>query len=100
MAPEVFGYPQSAGYDERVDIWSIGCVVLQMITGKRNFWEPSQYESLILQNGMAFNPQAPTYYRSDLSDDLVDFLNCCFEIKKEDRSSASQLLQHQFLTKI
>ena len=56
MAPEVFCYPQSAGYDERVDIWSIGCVVLQMITGKRNFWEPSQYESLILQNGMAFNP--------------------------------------------
>ena len=34
MAPEVFCYPQSAGYDERVDIWSIGCVVLQMITEK------------------------------------------------------------------
>ncbi|KAF8905505.1 kinase-like domain-containing protein [Gymnopilus junonius] len=34
MAPEVFNVP-GEGYDSKIDIWSVGCVVLEMWTAKR-----------------------------------------------------------------
>lgn len=34
MAPEVVN-SQKKGYDAKVDIWSVGCVVLEMWSGKR-----------------------------------------------------------------
>ncbi len=35
MAPEVVSAPKSGGYDVKVDIWSVGCIVLEMWSGKR-----------------------------------------------------------------
>ena len=34
MAPEILS-PQEKGYDVKVDIWSVGCIVLEMWTGDR-----------------------------------------------------------------
>jgi serine/threonine protein kinase len=97
MAPEIYGYPNGGGYNERVDIWSIGCVVLQMITGKINFWPEPEYEELIVNNLMALKPKAPGYDFNKLSDDLCDFLDLCFKIEQHDRISASELLKHKYL---
>ncbi|KAG6912026.1 hypothetical protein DXG01_000274 [Tephrocybe rancida] len=35
MAPEILDNGDKKGYDVKVDIWSIGCVVLEMWTGER-----------------------------------------------------------------
>jgi mitogen-activated protein kinase kinase kinase len=97
MAPEIYGYPNGGGYNERVDIWSIGCVVLQMITGKKNFWPEPECEQLFIDYQMPFNPKAPGFNRNTLSPELCDFLDCCFKIKQEDRLSANELLEHNYL---
>ena len=34
MAPEVLS-PDGQGYDAKVDIWSVGCVAVEMWTGNR-----------------------------------------------------------------
>ena len=45
MAPEVFRSDRE-GYDSKVDIWSVGCVVLEMWTAKRP-WSGYQLLDLI-----------------------------------------------------
>ena len=35
MAPEVIGSQKGKGYNSKVDVWSVGCVVLEMWAGRR-----------------------------------------------------------------
>lgn len=45
MAPEVLVTPE--GYGGKVDIWSLGCVVLEMCTGDRP-WAPKPQLAVLL----------------------------------------------------
>lgn len=74
-----------------MDIWSIGCVVLQMLFKENGFWK-GQFDKYM----MAFVPVKPEF-PSNISDDLRDFLDCCFKINDHERWSAVQLLSHKFL---
>lgn len=42
MAPEVFMKSESSGHGRAVDIWSVGCCVIEMASGRRPW---SDYDS-------------------------------------------------------
>ncbi|GKU99010.1 hypothetical protein SLEP1_g11929 [Rubroshorea leprosula] len=74
-----------------VDIWSLGCTIIEMFTGKPPW---SEYEgAAAMFKVMRDSPTIP----ETLSPEGKDFLRCCFQRNPADRPSASTLLEHRFL---
>jgi mitogen-activated protein kinase kinase kinase len=94
MSPEVIR-GHASGRLGAVDIWSLGCVILEMATGRRP-WASLDNEWAIMYNIAQGNPpQLPT--RDQLSDQGIDFLRRCFEKDPVKRASAAELLQHDWI---
>ncbi|KAK3222685.1 hypothetical protein Dsin_009710 [Dipteronia sinensis] len=74
-----------------VDIWSLGCTIIEMLTGKPPW---SEFEgAAAMFKVMKDTPSIP----ESLSAEGKDFLRCCFRRNPADRPLASKLLEHQFL---
>jgi mitogen-activated protein kinase kinase kinase len=41
MAPEILGTKDLKGYDGKIDIWSVGCMIMEMWTGEKP-WGPDE----------------------------------------------------------
>ena len=94
MSPEVIR-GQNQGRHGAADIWSLGCVILEMATGRRP-WASLDNEWAIMYNIAQGNPpQLPT--KDQLSEPGIDFLNKCFERNPSKRASAVELLQHEWI---
>ncbi|CCK68621.1 mitogen-activated protein kinase kinase kinase BCK1 KNAG_0B01780 [Huiozyma naganishii CBS 8797] len=94
MAPEMVDTKQ--GYSAKVDIWSLGCVVLEMFAGKRP-WSNLEVVAAMFKIGK--NKSAPPIPEDTLpliSQDGRQFLNACFEIDPDLRPTADKLLSHPF----
>ncbi|CAO3598043.1 unnamed protein product [Absidia cylindrospora] len=89
MAPEVVKQTQ---YTRKADIWSLGCMVVEMITGDHPFPEFSQMQA-IFQIGSYTAPDIPPH----ISAEAKDFLKCTFQLDHEKRPTAHELLSHPFL---
>ncbi|GFP88966.1 mitogen-activated protein kinase kinase kinase anp1 [Phtheirospermum japonicum] len=89
LSPEsVTGFAQEAPSD----IWALGCVVLEMLTGKRP-WEGEKEEILTRIGAEKELPKIPDW----ISEDAWDFLMCCFEREPGQRLTAELLLDHPFV---
>lgn len=89
MAPEVV---KQTSYTSKADIWSVGCLVVEMLTGTHPWAKLSQMQA-IFQIGSMVRPANP----SDISSEAADFLNRTFEIDHDARPTAAELLQHPFI---
>ncbi|KAK4338431.1 hypothetical protein RND71_042918 [Anisodus tanguticus] len=91
MAPEVI--KNSNGCHLAVDIWSLGCTILEMATTKPPW---SQYEGIaaIFKIGNSKELPAIPYH---LSDEGKDFVRQCLQRNPLRRPTASQLLEHSFV---
>ncbi|XP_076883193.1 mitogen-activated protein kinase kinase kinase 20-like [Bidens hawaiensis] len=90
MAPEtVTGGEQ----ESPSDIWALGCLVTEMITGNP-VWNCSDVGGLLMKIGVgAAIPDIP----GKLSDDGKDFLGKCFVKDPRKRWTAEMLLDHPFI---
>jgi len=97
MSPEAIR-GSSSGRHGAADIWSLGCVILEMASGRRP-WATLDNEWAIMYNIAQGNtPQLPG--RDQLSECGIAFLNKCFERDPAKRASAAELLQDPWLSSI
>lgn len=98
MSPEVIRGESAQRFSGAADIWSLGCVLLEMATGRRP-WSTLDNEWAIMYNIANGNPPSmPT--EEQLSRLGIDFLRRCFERDPQRRSTAVELLQHPWINEI
>ncbi|ODV84252.1 hypothetical protein CANARDRAFT_201408 [[Candida] arabinofermentans NRRL YB-2248] len=90
MAPEVV---KQIAYTDKADIWSVGCLIVEMFTGKHPYPGFSQMQA-IFRIGTLSLPEIP----KKTTDDARKFLALTFETDYTKRVGASELLKHSFLT--
>ena len=90
MAPEVV---KQTAYTQKADIWSIGCLVVEMLTGEHPFPQLSQMQAIFKVGSAKAKPSIP----ADISPEAVNFLELTFELDHELRPSAADLLKHPWV---
>lgn len=97
MSPETIK-GSNEGPPGAVDVWSLGCVILEMATGKRP-WVTLDNEWAIMYKIASGQP--PTLPTGDqLSEDGIEFLQRCFERDPKRRATAAELLQTKWILEI
>lgn len=91
MAPEVI-MQKNTGYEFAVDIWSLGCTVIEMVTGKPPW---SEYEGVAAMFKVTRAETTPI--PDGLSLEGQSFIRHCLQRNPAERPSAAFLLEHPFV---
>ena len=87
------GVSNLIGYDEKADIWSLGTVCYEMLIGQGVFNAENMIE-------LIRKVELGTYHvPTNLSKEVVSFLNGMLQYSAKNRLSAEELSRHHFLTK-
>jgi len=89
MAPEVITKRE---YDQKVDVWSLGIMLMEMAEGDPPYMELSTTKALFLISTQG----VPPLKESRWSKAMQDFLALCVVMDQSKRVSSPELLQHPF----
>jgi mitogen-activated protein kinase kinase kinase len=92
MAPEVV---KQTAYTRKADIWSLGCLIIEMLTGQHPHPNCSQLQA-IFKIGRGSGEAKPTVPEL-ASEPLKQFLEKTFEIEHEARPEAEELLESDWI---
>jgi mitogen-activated protein kinase kinase kinase len=95
MAPEVV---RQTAYTKKADIWSLGCLIVEMLTGQHPHPNCTQMQAIFKignKTGVDASPTIP----EGASEELKAFLGMTFRGEHEQRPTAEELLKHTWITK-
>ncbi|KAL6707339.1 mitogen-activated protein kinase kinase kinase [Coniothyrium glycines] len=95
MAPEVIR-SQGQGYSAKVDIWSLGCVVLEMFAGKRPWSKEEAIGAIYKLGSLNQAPPIPEDVSRVIGVEGLSFMYDCFTIDPTERPTAETLLRAPF----
>ncbi|XP_036401534.1 mitogen-activated protein kinase kinase kinase 19 [Megalops cyprinoides] len=91
MAPEVIN---ETGHGRKSDIWSVGCTVFEMATGRPPLAHMDKMAALFYIGARrGLMPALP----GEFSEDARNFVQACLTSEQKDRPSAEELLRHPFI---
>jgi protein-serine/threonine kinase len=93
MAPELI---KGAKYDQRVDVWSLGIMAMEMAEGEPPYMEFPPLRALFLISTKGIPPLREA---SRWSDDMTEFISSCLILDLKERPSSDTLLSHPFVAK-
>jgi serine/threonine protein kinase len=96
MAPEVIRGTQMTNGWMKADVWSLGCTVVELLTGKVPF---ADYENPMTAMYHIANGKAPPIKDVEASIEIVDFLKICCAPEAANRPTVDVLLDHPFITR-
>lgn len=79
MAPEVI-QSQGQGYSAKVDIWSLGCVVLEMFAGRRPWSKEEAIGAIYKLGSLSQAPPIPDDVSMNVSPAALAFMWDCFTV--------------------
>ena len=93
MAPEAI----TGEYCFASDVWSTGCVVVEMLTMGSPPWEPfrNHWQAMLVIG--QWEEEMPPKLPENMSEEGLDFLRRCFSPKPDGRDTPVALLEHAFL---
>ncbi|KAF2868941.1 hypothetical protein BDV95DRAFT_609203 [Massariosphaeria phaeospora] len=95
MAPEVIR-AQGQGYSAKVDIWSLGCVVLEMFAGRRPWSKEEAIGAIYKLGSLNQAPPIPEDVSRVIGLGGLSFMYDCFTINPAERPTADTLLRSPF----
>lgn len=93
LAPEFFKNCGSSGYDKTIDIWCLGVLAYEFVTGKPPFESDSPSETKEKIRLVDF------LFPDSVSFDFCDFVTLCLKSEAKDRAPLSVLEKHPWITK-
>ena len=103
FAPEMI--TKGSYYGDKADIWSLGCILLELILGHENFCDAwmTAYDYEVLQDKAKFTEnitfsveRLPEYL--NFSPEFNDFILQFLKLKSSERSNINSLLSHTWLS--
>eukprot|EP01125_Pyxidicula_operculata_P013345 TRINITY_DN441_c0_g1_i2.p1 TRINITY_DN441_c0_g1~~TRINITY_DN441_c0_g1_i2.p1 ORF type:complete len:528 (+),score=93.94 TRINITY_DN441_c0_g1_i2:36-1619(+) len=94
MAPELIHAKQ---YDVKVDIWSLGILLMEMVEGDPPYMDLPPFRALYM---IAAEGIPPIRESEKWSKELIDFRDKCLSTNPDNRPNTKQLMEHPFLKSV